>query len=298
MRILSSVTGEITEDAGLSGIAYYNGDFLPQDQVCISPDDRGFLFADGLYEVIRSYNGNLFQLPQHIERLNYGAREIRLKSTDFGFLADVAEELIRRNDLSEGDALVYLQVTRGSAPRKHLFPPQDTPLTVYAHVTPFRPDFETQTNGIKAIFVPDLRWARTDIKSVGLLPNVLAQQRAFEEGAGEAIFLRQGAVMEGTHSNALFVFGGEVISPPRSNYILEGITRAVIREICSKVGIPYRERPILELEARRADEVFITGTTVEITPVVEIDGEKIADGKPGPVTRRLQDSFRAFVQGG
>jgi D-alanine transaminase len=279
-------------------VAYYNGEFLPRDRVCISPDDRGFLFADGLYEVIRSYRGNLFQLSAHIERLNYGAREIRLKSTDFGFLAEVAEELIRRNGLTEGDALVYLQVTRGSAPRKHRFPPEETPLTVFACATPFEADFEAQEKGIKAIFVPDQRWARTDIKSVGLLPNVLAQQRAYEEGAQEAIFLRQGAVMEGTHSNALFVFDGVVTSPPRTNYILEGITRKVIRRLCSETGIPYREAPVFELRARRAEEVFITGTTVEVMPVVRIDGHRIADGKPGEVTRRLQESFRRFVQRG
>jgi len=277
-------------------LAYFNGQFLAKDQISISPDDRGFLFADGLYEVIRSYEGRLFRLEAHLGRLSYGARQIRLRTSDFAFLGEVAERLIRENNLTPGDALIYMQVTRGVAPRQHRFPPPETPLTVYAAARSFTPKTSEQEEGIGVIFVPDVRWARTDIKSVGLLPNVLAQQQAVESGAAEAIFVRDGSLMEGTHSNVFAVVGAEVITPPRMPHILSGITRRIILELSMQLGIPCSERSISESEARRADELFITGTTVEITPVVKIDGQEVGTGKPGPITRRLQEAFRQEVK--
>lgn len=271
-------------------LAYYNGQYLPKQEIAISPDDRGFLFADGLYEVIRSYRGELFQLDAHIQRLNYGAREIRLKETDFSFLGEVAQRLIRENGL-HGDSTVYIQVTRGAAPRLHRFPPVDTPSTVYATAQPFAPKTKEIEEGVNVILVPDLRWARTDVKSVGLLPNVLAQQQAIEQGASEAIFVRDGALMEGTHTNVFAVIDGQVITQPRTRNILGGITRQVVLGLCRELSIPFEEKPILEHDARRADEMMITGTTTEITPAIRLDGEQIRSGEPGPVTRRLQEAF-------
>ena len=272
-------------------LSYYNGKYLPKEEVAISPDDRGFLFADALYEVIRSYSGRLFQLQAHIERMNYGARELRFNVTDFSYLGNVAEQLIRRNNLIEGDALIYIQVTRGIAPRLHVFPSDETPLTVYATARSFTPDLDQLENGVNVIFVPDQRWSRTDIKSVGLLPNVLAKQRAVENNAAEAIFVRDGAVTEGTHSNFFAVIDGMVLTRPRTNYILGGITRQVVLDLCNQLSIPYQERSIFEAEARQADELFIAGTTVEVTPVVQIEGQNLGDGKPGPVVRKLQEAF-------
>lgn len=276
-------------------LSYFNGKYLEKDEIRISPDDRGFLFADGLYEVARSYSGKLFRMKDHVDRLNYGAREIRFPVTDFGYLEEVAEELIKRNNLVEGDAIVYIQVTRGAYPRFHRFPPACTPLTIYATVSPFEPKTEELEKGVRVIFVPDLRWARTDIKSVGLLPNVLAQNQAVESGASEAVFLRDGSVTEGTHSNFFAVIDGTVTTRPRTNYILSGITRQVILELCQKLSIPYQERSIPEEQALTADELFIAGTTVEITPVIRVGENKIADGKPGATTKQLQEAFRELT---
>ena len=267
---------------------------MPKEGVAISPDDRGFLFADGLYEVMRSYEGRIFRAPEHIERLNFGARELRFNQTDFAYLIEVAEKLIHDNNLTRGDALIYIQVTRGAAPRQHRFPPTDTPLTVYASARPFTSKLEEQNNGINVILVPDGRWGRTNIKTVGLLPNVLAHQEALDRGAVEAIFVRDGSLMEGTHSNIFAVQGGEVITPPLSNHILSGITRRAVLELCDELSIPRAERPISEDEGLKADELFVTGTTVEMTPVVRMDDNPVGSGAPGAVTRRLQEAFRAM----
>ena len=275
-------------------LSYINGKYLPKEEITISPDDRGFLFADGLYEVIRSYDGRLFQFQEHMARLNYGARQLRFNVTEFDSLLDVAENLIDQNGLKEGDALIYIQVTRGVAPRLHKFPPAETPLTVYATPRPFTPRRDELENGIGVLFVPDVRWARCDIKQVGLLPNVLAHQRAVESGAAEAVFVRDGAITEGTHSNIFAVISGQVITPPRTNYILGGITRRVVLRLCKELNFPFAERALFEHEARRADELFIAGTTVEITPVVKVDDQEVGSGRPGILTRRLQEAFEKF----
>jgi D-alanine transaminase len=277
-------------------IAYFSGRFLNRDKIHISPDDRGFLFADGLYEVLRSYEGRIFRAPEHIERLNFGARELRLNITQFDDLVGVAQRLIEANQLSTGDALIYIQVTRGVAPRQHRFPPADTPLTVYASARAFESNRADQEGGINAILLPDDRWGRTNIKSVGLLPNVLAHQEAVDRGAREAIFARDGFLMEGTHSNVFVVFRDRVVTPPLSNHILRGITRQVVLELCDELSISHSERPISGPELARADELFITGTTVEITPVVNFDGQPVGASRSGAVTRRLQQAFRKMVE--
>lgn len=279
-------------------IAYFNGAYLDEKEVRISPDDRGFLFSDGLYEVIRSYNGRLFQTRAHMERLYYGARALRFSETELEILEDVAEELIRRNSLTGGDATVYIQVTRGVAPRTHRFPPKGTPLTVFASARPFTPHIDEMVRGIDVIQVPDQRWARCDIKSTALLPNVLAHQQAVDAGATEALFVRDGFLTEGTHSNVFAVSAGEVVTPPRTNYILGGITRGVVLDLCRKQGIPVREGTLLTSEISRADELMIAGTTVEITPVLRILNGAFLFHEPGPITRQLQKAFRARVDAG
>jgi D-alanine transaminase len=275
-------------------IAYFNGQFLPKEQIAISPDDRGFLFADGLYEVMRSYDGRIFRAKDHIERLNFGARELRFNCTDFAYLIDVAEKLIRDNDLTRGDALIYLQVTRGAAPRQHRFPPEKTPLTVYASAGAFTSKREEQENGVKVILVPEVRWGRTNLKTVGLLPNVLAHQEALDRGAAEAIFVRDGFLMEGTHSNFFAVISGEVITPPLSNHLLDGITRKAVLAICGELKMRFAERPISTSDAPQAEELFITGTTVEITPVVRLGDNPVGTGRVGEVTTRLQEEYAAL----
>lgn len=276
-------------------ISYLNGHYMTHEELRISPDDRGFLFSDGLYEVMRSYTGVLFQVRAHLDRLSYGAKALRYRIIDFHYLADVARRLIGDNGLTQGDALVYLQVTRGEAPRSHKFPPQDTPLTVYAKATPFSPRRQEQEKGIHAILVPDQRWARCDIKTISLLANTLAHQQGFENNAAEALFVRDGAVLEGTHSNLFAVINGLLTTPPRTNYLLAGITRQVVLSLCRKHGISCQERTIFASELDRAEELMITGTTAEITPIVRLDGNTVGSGSPGKLTIELQQAFLEFV---
>src|SRR6266498_3645455 len=169
-------------------LVYFNGDYLPKSEVAISPDDRGFLFADGIYEVIRVYRGKLFKCAEHLERMAHGLRELKITGCDPATLESVANRVLKENGLHNSEAIVYIQITRGAAPRTHKFPPANTPPTVYLEATPFSPPTGLQEKGVAAIIVPDQRWARCDIKTIGLLANTLANQRAIETGAHEAIF--------------------------------------------------------------------------------------------------------------
>jgi D-alanine transaminase len=278
-------------------IVYFNDQFLPKEDVHISPDDRGFLFADGAYEVVRSYNGKLFRLPEHLQRLENSLRGLRITAPDSRKLQDAAVQLIQRNNLTLGDAALYVQVTRGVAPRKHAFPPSDTPPTVYASAKPFLASPEHAENGTRIILIPDIRWSRCDIKSVALLPNVLASQQAKENGAYEAVFVRDGVITEGSHSNFAAVFDGQLITHPKTNHILPGITREIALDLCHDLGLPTSELPIGEAKLREAHELLLLGTTTEIMPVVQVDGWQVGDGRPGPVTRTIQQAFRALVAG-
>jgi D-alanine transaminase len=277
-------------------IGYLNGQYMPQEKIFISPEDRGFLFADGIYEVIRSYGGRLFRAKAHLERLSHGASALQFNQTDFSYLKAVCEKLLLDNRLIQGDAVVYMQVTRGVAPRSHAFPPIETPLTVYATAKSFQPHLQDAETGIRAILVPDQRWARCDIKTIGLLANTLAHQRARKSHATEGLFVRDGVVMEGTHSNVMAVFDGKIITPPKTNYMLAGITREFVLELCGEISVPFSEYPLYEADILNADELMIVGTTVEVTPVIAVNGENIGSGAPGPITRNLQKAFQEKVR--
>jgi D-alanine transaminase len=279
-------------------IAYFNGRFMEKDEIRISPDDRGFLFSDSLYEVIRYYPGLLFRPEAHIRRLNHGAAHLSLSCTDFSHLIPIARDLIRQNHLEDLDVLVYIQVTRGTAPRNHPFPDPTPDPTVYMNVTCFDPaakDRQRKT-GIHAITVPDIRWARCDMKTTGLTANVLASQQAIENGAREAIFIRDGVLMEGTHSNFMAVFDNTVTTAPLSNYILGGITRETILGLCRDMDIRVAERPVYESRIHLASELMITGTTTEITPIGKLNGRAVGNGAPGPVATALQAAFSSKIQ--
>jgi len=275
----------------MSPTVYFNGAFVAKDDVRISPDDRGFLFADGVYEVVRSYGGRLFQLEPHLARLTNGLRALEIGGIDVPALGGVFRELLARNDLATRDATVYLQITRGAAPRTHAFPDPAPPPTVYAEARSFTPRGDPAT-GVGVITVPDTRWARCDIKTVGLLPNCLANQRARAAGAIEAVFVRDGVAIEATASSFFGVFRGEVRTAPASNYILPSVSRAVVLRLCREHAIPHAETPIFAQELDRADELFLAGTTLEVMPVVRTDDRPVGDGRPGPVTRRLHELFR------
>lgn len=276
-------------------IVYLNDQFTPKDEARISPDDRGFSFADGAYEVIRAYGGRFFRKQEHLARLERSLRELRIAAPDTRSLGEVGVQLLQHNHLQDADALLYIQVTRGAAPRRHSFPDPGTPPTVYASASPFRQSREKWEGGVKAIVVPDTRWARCDIKSVALLPNVLASQQASEQGAHEALFVRDGVVTEGAHSNFCAVLDGQLVTHPRTNRILAGVTRQVVLDLCHALDIPVREMPVLEGQLREASELMITSTTVEVTPVVQLDDWRVDDGEPGPITTRLQRAFRELV---
>ena len=280
----------------MSRIAYVNGRYLPQRNATVSIDVRGFQFADGVYEVTPAYRGRLFRFDRHLARMARGLAELRM-GYDVADLPGIHSRLLEENGL-EGEeiATVYVQVTRGVAPRSHAFPAGDTEPTVYAFAAPFRrPPRERWDEGFGAVTVPDRRWARVDIKSIALLPNVLAQQAAAEAGAADAIFVRDGVALEGAHNNLFFVFGGTLVTHPASHQILHGITREYILELAGRMGIPVEERAVQIEEMEAADELFFTGSTTEVRPCVEVDGRPVSDGRPGPVTRRLYDAFLAGV---
>ena len=274
---------------------YFNGSYIPRDEVRISPDDRGFLFADGIYEVVRYYRGRPFGLKQHVERMRDGLSALRIRGVEPDRMPGIFDELIRRNGLEAGDAVLYLQVTRGAAPRIHHFPDGPVEPTVFVAVRPFASTVDPAV-GVSAITAPDHRWTRCDIKSVSLLPNCMAAQEAHERGAYEAVLVRDGVALEGTRTSFFAVVDGEVRTAPLSNYILPSVSRGIALELCREAGVPCAELPVLLEELHRAEELFLAGTTTEILPIVELDGRTVGDGKPGPVSLRLVDLFRKRVE--
>ena len=269
---------------------FFNGEYLPKDAVRLSPDDRGFLFGDGVYEVVRSYGGRIFAQEEHLARMHRGLCELEIRGVDTAEFAGIIRELLHRNHVSADDALVYMQVTRGAAPRRHAFPNVPTTPTTYATAMPLQTKGDP-AHGVKVITVPDTRWARCDIKTVNLLPNCLANQRAQQMGAAEAIFVRDGVALEGTAASFFGVFQDEVRTAPKSNYILPSITRDVALDVCHDAGIAVSETQIFAHELGGADELFLAGTTWELMPIVEIDGRPVGDGRPGPVHQRLYQLF-------
>jgi D-alanine transaminase len=272
------------------------GRVVPQAEAVISPQDRGFTLGDGVYEVIRAYSGRLFRPEAHIARLAHSLAAARIELPDVDRLAPVGRELLRQNDLLRQDATVYIQVTRGIHPRMaRLSGPPPLP-TVYVETAPLATDLAMQQAGVSAITLPDERWARCDIKSIGLLANVLARLEADRHGAGEAVFIRDGAVTEGTHTSVFGVRSGTVLTHPADHHILPGITRQVVLELLPALGVPVTETAVRESDLSRLDELFLACTTGEVIPVVQVDGRSIGRGAPGAVTRRLQAAFREHVR--
>jgi D-alanine transaminase len=276
----------------MSPVVYFNGAYVPKDEVRISPDDRGFLFAEGIYEVARSYGGRIFGLDLHLRRLADGLAAIEIGGVDVPGFRAVFHEVLERNGMGAADATVYLQVTRGAAPRTHWFPNPLPPPTVYVEAKAFTPRTDPAV-GVEVITVPDIRWTRCDIKATGLLPNTLANQRAHAAGAYEAVFIRDSVAIEGTASNLFAVVDGEVRTAPANNFILPGVSREVVLRLCRQHGIRHEELPVFVEDLARASEVFLTGTSIEVMSVVRVDGHPVGNGLPGPMARRLLGLFRA-----
>jgi D-alanine transaminase len=279
---------------------YLNGQFLPPQKATISVLDRGFVFGDGVYEVWRVIDGRLFEQARHDRRLRRGLAtlEIPFASRDVDGLTAVAERLLKENSLEQGEATFYVEITRGAAPRTHAYPVAGTPPTVFAMVSRFEIPHAARADGVKAITQPDVRWLHCDIKTVQLLANCMANQRAHAAGAFEAIFVRDGIVTEGTHTSVLGVKNGTLVTHPLSPLILPSVTREVVLEIAHEQGVPVREQPFSAGDLFALDELFLSGTTTDVTPVVEVDGKRIGDGKPGPVSRALYGALQARLYAG
>lgn len=273
-------------------VVYLNGAFVPAEEAKVSVNDRGFLFGDGVYEVSPAYSGFFLGLDNHLARLRNGLAALRI-GFDPASLAGIHDELIQHNGLEDKDiSYVYVQITRGVAPRTHAFPTVPVQPTVYAFASPYtRPERAVWERGFDAVTVPDRRWSQLNVKSIALLPNVLAQQAAVDAGVKDAIFVRDGVAIEGAHSNFFGVFDGTVVTYPQTNLILGGITREFVIDLVQELGIPLELRAIPVEDLQHADELFFTGTTTEVRPCVRVDGKAIGDGSAGPVTRTLFDAF-------
>jgi len=280
---------------GSDSIAYLNGDFLPLSEARVSILDRGFQFADGVYEVIPVYGGRPFRLEAHLRRLERSLGEIRMDLPMAApALADAVRELLDRN--GAGDCQAYIQVTRGEAPRNHPFPEAVHP-TVVMTCTPVTPvPAEWVRDGVAAITVEDIRWARCDIKSIALLPNVMMRQKAAEEGAFEAVWVHRGMAVEGAASNLFAVIDGEARTPPDGPRVLPGITRDVVLELAADEGLPVRTGEVTAEELAAADEVWLTSSTKEVLPVTELDHRAVGSGQPGPLFRTVLDAYRARIR--
>jgi D-alanine transaminase len=268
-----------------------NGKFLPRGEAKVSVEDRGFVFGDGVYEVLRVINGRPFAARFHNDRLkrSLDGIKISLQGNDSPErFVEIGRELLRENGLLQGEATLYMQVTRGATTRAHYFPPKDITPTVYISVARFNPATELAQSGASAITHPDLRWGRCDLKTLNLLPNVLASQTAKERGAFEAMLIRDGIVTEGAKTNFFGVVDGELRTHPIDNHILPGITRSVLCDLAKEVGIGVNETPINQTELPKLQELFLTGTTTDVMPVVKLDGKAIGKGAPGELTRKLQ----------
>jgi len=283
--------------AAQSSIVYLNDRFISKDKAFISTDDRGFYFADGVYEVIKYYKGIPFCFEDHLIRLRNSLSSVRIEFEGISMLRSLCDQLIEDNLLKSEYAGIYIQITRGAAPRIHRFPGKEVQPTLFIRAFTMPPFLSDLEHGIRVITREDIRWLRCDIKSIALLPNTMLYQQAVELDAGECFLVRDGNYTEATHSNIAAVIGGIVYTHPDSNLILPGITKKVLIRLCHDLGIRLVERPVARSETNRFEECFITGTGSEIMPVVEIDGNPVGKGKPGPITRRLQKEFFKLTYG-
>ncbi len=282
-------------------IAYLNGEFLPRDEACIPVMDRGFLFGDGVYEVIPVYGDRLFRLAHHLQRLSSSLEAIRIGNPmGEAEWQHLLEQVVERN--GSGDCSVYLQVTRGVAPKRdHAFPADVTP-TVFMMSAPMGTGRDIDSEpGIHAVTLDDIRWDYCNVKAITLLPNVLLRQQAVDAEAAEAILIKDGFATEGAASNLFIVRKDLLITPPKSPSLLPGITRDLILELAASHGIPFREADISPEELAGADEIWLTSSTREISPVIRLDDRRVGNGTPGPEWRhmaRVYQEYKADVRAG
>ncbi|AVL77962.1 MULTISPECIES: D-amino-acid transaminase [Staphylococcus] len=271
-----------------------NEHLVDEQDASVPYNDRGYVFGDGIYEYIRTYNNNIFTAKPHFERLLRSAKEIGLElKYNVEELTELIQELLAANGVVNGG--VYIQVTRGAAPRDHAFPTPSVEANVMAFTKTYDRPYKLLEEGINAITTEDIRWLRCDIKSLNLLGNVLAKERAVKYNAQEAIQHRGDIVTEGSSSNVYAIKAGEIYTHPVNNYILNGITRMVIKDIAQEKGIPFNEGTFTVDFLRNADEIIVSSTSIEVMPVVKLDGEQVGDGEVGPITKSLQEGFNRYI---
>ncbi|MTH54636.1 D-amino-acid transaminase [Bacillus mangrovi] len=274
-----------------------NTELVSRSDAKVDIEDRGYQFGDGIYEVIRVYDGEIFTLDEHMERLERSAKEIKITlPCSLSELKERVKELVSVNAVHDGG--IYMQVTRGVSARNHLFPGADVKAQLIAYPVPSKRPEELQKSGVEAMTLEDIRWKRCDIKSLNLLGNILAKQEASEADKFEAVMIRDGIVTEGSSTNFYAVKDGTVYTHPANHYILNGITRMKIIEACGHAGIPFEEKGIRAEDLHQYDEVFISSTTIEVMPVIRLDNLEYSGGRPGPVTQSLQKAFRNLLPGG
>lgn len=276
---------------------FLNGEYLPAEQARVSVLDRGFLLGDGVYEVIPVYNGLPFRLTAHLQRLQRSLDGVRMANPHtLDEWGDIIARLVQDN--GGGDQAVYLQVTRGVAPRDHVFPEGVEP-TAFVMTNPIKPLPESfKTDGIKAITVDDIRWAQCDIKAITLLPNSLLRQKAQDVGAQESLLIRDGYMTEGSASNSYAVIDGVIFTAPKDEKVLPGITRDLVLELAQSAGIAYREEAVSLEQLQQADEIWISSSTRELLPVTMLDDKPVGTGKPGPVWQQVDKLYQRYKQEG
>lgn len=276
-------------------MVFLNGEFLPADKAMISPLDRGFIFGDGVYEVIPVYGRRLFRLDEHLARLEKSLNGVHIPLPhDARQWRGILEQLVEHQD--SANQSVYLQVTRGVATRDHAFP-RDCKPTVFVMSSPLSPvSDEVRQNGVAAITLNDTRWEYCHLKTISLLPNILLRQQALDQGAAESILIRNGMVTEGAASNLFIVSDGTIITPPKGPRLLPGITRDLVMELAQANAIDHVEADITPEQLARADEIWLTSSTREILPVTRLDSREIGDGRPGPMWQRMITLYQDYKQ--
>ena len=279
----------------MNRIVYVNGEYVPEAEAKVSVFDRGFLFADGVYEVTPVVNGKLVDYDPHMERLDRSLKELKMAwPCNIVEMTAMHNELIKRNNLDEG--IIYMQVTRGVADRMFNFPKDIiSSLIAFPQVMKLVDNPSART-GVKVVTTPDIRWLRRDIKSIMLLAPVLGKEEAYQKGAAEAWMVEDGYVTEGTSSNAYIVIGDKIITRPLSNRILAGCTRRALFRLAKEHNVQIEERLFTPEEAYGADEAFLSSASQFVMPITEIDGHRIGGGQPGPVVRKLREIFLEEAQ--
>ncbi|WZB74053.1 D-amino acid aminotransferase [Achromobacter insuavis] len=274
---------------------FLNGEFVRIDEAKISVLDRGFIFGDGIYEVVPVYRGNAFRMAEHLDRLDRSLAALRIAQPfDRAGWIDLIEQLLARSNLDT--CIVYLQVTRGVAKRDHQFPAEPVKPTVFGMISAWAPpSAASRAQGLSAITIPDERWLHCEIKSVSLLGNVLAKQQAVDAHVDEVLQFRDGFLTEASSTNIWVVSGGKLLAPPKNNLILEGIRYGLMGELAAEAGIPFEARRITQDEVARADELMLSSATKEVLAIVSLDGRPVGSGKPGPVFEQLRAGYDARI---